>query len=263
VRGPADELGPVAAKDSIMRTPIACIVTFSFAACAFAEPLPRVLLIGDSISGGYNSAVVSELAGVATVERYQSYRTSDALANNEVPVGANYTTNLGYYLGTHDPYQVIHFNWGLHDLKNGGNYPTGVPLNDHLANLGLLLDILQATGAKLIFATTTPIPEGAALGRVAGSELPYNQADIALMQTEGVAVDDLHTAVWPHVYPNVPTEDSYQQYQNVHFTSAGYAFLGERVADAIRAELPEPTSMALLAVGSIGALVRRRRRTVR
>ena len=63
-----------------------------------------------------------------------------------VPNAADYDHNIDYYLA-HGPFDVIHFNWGLHDLKHGG-----IPLTDYLGNLNVLVDRMEATGATLIFA---------------------------------------------------------------------------------------------------------------
>src|SRR5688572_21808238 len=66
--------------------------------------LPRVLLIGDSISIGYTLAVRDLLKGKANVHR--------------IPTNGGPTTNglarLKQWLGD-GKWDVIHFNWGLHD----------------------------------------------------------------------------------------------------------------------------------------------------
>lgn len=71
---------------------------------------------------------------------------------------------------------MIHFNFGLHDLKYldaQGKYVSPeqgqqlVPVGEYEANLRKLVQRMQQTGAKIIFATTTPIPAGSA-GRVEG-----------------------------------------------------------------------------------------------
>ena len=46
------------------------------------------------------------------------------------------------------------------------------------------------------------------------------------MQEHGVAIDDLFTAVTPHLA-------EMQNPKDVHFNGAGYEFLGQRVAEAI------------------------------
>ena len=76
-------------------------------------------------------------------------------------------------------WDVIHFNWGLHDLKymgpNGKNLADPkaktsrkqVPPVEYEKNLRELVKRLKKTGARLIWRNTTPVPEGAR-GRVPG-----------------------------------------------------------------------------------------------
>jgi len=135
--------------------------------------LPRVLLIGDSISIGYTLPVRKLLAGKANVHR--------------APTNCGPTTRglaqLDKWLGN-GKWNVIHFNWGLHDLKymddRGRLVPVEkghqqVPIEQYAKNLEELVKRLKKTGAKLIWASTTPVPEGAT-GRVKGDEVRYNAA---------------------------------------------------------------------------------------
>ncbi|MEM7700243.1 MAG: SGNH/GDSL hydrolase family protein, partial [Verrucomicrobiota bacterium] len=83
--------------------------------------LPRVLLIGDSISIGYTLPTREALAGIANVHRPRANcgPTTSGLAN------------LAEWLktgGEEKNWDVIHFNWGLHDLKYMG--PNGENLAD-------------------------------------------------------------------------------------------------------------------------------------
>src|SRR5688572_1778820 len=68
--------------------------------------LPRVLLLGDSISMGYTVPVRERLKGVANVHRP---------AANCGPTERG-VANLDKWLGD-GKWDVIHFNFGLHDLK--------------------------------------------------------------------------------------------------------------------------------------------------
>ena len=91
---------------------------------------------------------------------------------------------------------MIHFNWGLHDLKhiapdsnprhNGKRVAVGegeimVPLEAYEANLERLVKRLKDTGASLIWCSTTPVPQGAA-GRIPADALRYNVAAQRVMQ---------------------------------------------------------------------------------
>ena len=192
----------------------------AFAPVTENPALPRVLIIGDSISIGYTLGVRSLLEGEANVLR--------------IPVNGGPTTNgvknLENWLGT-GKWDVIHFNWGLHDIKymkDGKTDMAGewqVPPDDYRKNLESLVKRLKATGARLIWATTTPVPQGSA-GRVKGDEVKVNAVAAELMKANGVAVDDLYAMVLPQL----------QQCQlpaNVHFTDEGYALLARQVADSI------------------------------
>ncbi len=68
--------------------------------------LPRVLIIGDSISIGYTLPVRALLKDKANVHRI--------LTNGSAT--KNGLENLKKWLGD-SKWDVIHFNWGLHDIK--------------------------------------------------------------------------------------------------------------------------------------------------
>jgi len=192
--------------------------------------LPRVLLIGDSISIGYTREVRQRLAGRANVHRPPDNCGPTVFGLEQ----------LDGWLGA-GPWDAIYFNFGLHDLKfldANGTYivpgPQDRPLaspEEYAANLREIVVRLRRTGARLVFATTTPVPAGT-VGRVEGSELAYNAAAAAVMREAGVALDDLHAfaAAHPHLMrPN-----------NVHFTPEGCAALADRVAATLAAILPAP-----------------------
>lgn len=193
--------------------------------------LPRVLLIGDSISIGYTVPVRQLLQGQANVHR--------------IPANGGPTTeglkHLKTWLGA-SKWDVIHFNWGLHDLKFMGpnnenradpKAPTShqqVPLAEYEKNLAELVKQLQATGAKLIWCTTTPVPDGAE-GRIAGEEKQYNAAAARVMQAARIPTDDLYS----HAQVKLK---ALQLPANVHFTPAGYRYLAEKVVASIQEALP-------------------------
>ncbi len=211
--------------------------------------LPRVLLVGDSISIGYTLPVRERLAGIANVHR--------------VPANAGDTgrglEQLSAWLETlGGKWDLVHFNFGLHDLcyrhpdspnpgrrdKERGAQAYGV--EEYAANLGTIADRLAKTGARLVFATTTPVPEGE-LGRVAGDELRYNEAAVAAMRTRGVEINDLHRLMAGEMerYGKGPG--------NVHFTDEGSERLAAQVAGAIAEALaPEREGRRVLFDG--GAL---------
>ena len=219
-------------------------VAKEFAPIVDDPKLPRVLIIGDSVSVAYTHDVRKNLAGVANVHR---------IAAN----GGSTRTALGDYglirwLKPGEKWDVIHFNEGLHDLsyrfpddrdKNDkGEYasPTNggrpnVTIEQYEKNLRLIVARLKQTGAKLIFGSTTPVPESDAAKYVKDSELPYNAAAKKVMAEESVAWNDLWAAVKPR-------QDQLQGKRNVHFMASGSAVLAKQVAEAITRELPKPAS---------------------
>lgn len=183
------------------------------------EALPNVLLIGDSISIGYTNFVRKLLEGEANVYR--------------IPTNGGPTTrgieHIDEWLRDID-WAVIHFNWGLHDIRRDRD-PDAWQVDEdaYRDNLTALVRRMIQTGAELVWATTTPVPEGAER-REPGDEVRVNAIAEPIMSHHGVRVNDLHAAVSPQL-------DEYQRPANVHFTEDGYAFLGEHVAAAIREAL--------------------------
>jgi acyl-CoA thioesterase-1 len=192
--------------------------------------LPRVLLIGDSISMGYTLPVRERLQGRANVHR--------------IPTNGGPTTRgleaINAWLGD-GKWDAIHFNWGLHDLKyvnDAGqlaDVETGrpqVPLEQYEQNLRRLVARLQQTGARLIWCTTTPVPEGSA-GRRAGDEAKYNESAAKVMAELGVTVNDLCAFAQERLA-------DIQRPANVHFTPRGSDALAGQVADSILKALGKP-----------------------
>ena len=179
--------------------------------------LPRVLLIGDSISVGYTVAVRELLQGVANVHR---------IPENGGPTSRG-LDKIDEWLGD-GKWRVIHFNWGLHDLKRMEDGKRQVSLADYERNLNRLTERLAKTGAKLIWASTTPVPEGElSPPRIPADVVAYNQAAARVMQRHGVPVNDLHGFA-------LPILQQIQRPANVHFTDAGSGRLAEQVAAAIQ-----------------------------
>jgi len=185
--------------------------------------LPRVLLIGDSISIGYTLAVREELKGKANVHRP---------ATNCGPTTRGVEL-IDAWLGN-GKRDVIHFNFGLHDLKfiddQGKNTPpekgrVQVSAADYEKNLETIVGRMKKTGAKLIFATTTPVPPGEPQ-RIKGDERKYNDIARRVMQKHGVAIDDLCAFCEPRLA-------ELQLPANVHFKPEGSKQLAAQVAASI------------------------------
>jgi hypothetical protein len=182
--------------------------------------LPRVLLIGDSISIGYTLFVRELLREAANVHR---------IPENGGPT-PNGVAKINEWLGA-GAWDVIHFNFGLHDIRRleGGQWQ--VSMSGYEGNLRRIVARLKQTGARLIFATTTPVPQGRlSPPRVPGDEITFNAIAARVMREQGVAVNDLHAF----------SRDRLAEWQvpaNVHFHDEGSRALAGEVARQIRAAL--------------------------
>jgi lysophospholipase L1-like esterase len=169
--------------------------------------LPRVLIIGDSVSRGYTQPTRKVLEGKANVHRAPANcgPTASGLKNLEVWLGAG-------------KWDVIHFNFGIHDR--------GTPAADYVKRLEEIVARLEKTGAKLIWASTTPIPDNPAQKQTAQSVVEKNALAAEVMTKHGIATDDLFAAMTPRLKEFQPPLD-------VHFTGAGYDFLGAKVGESV------------------------------
>ncbi|MEM7307807.1 MAG: SGNH/GDSL hydrolase family protein [Planctomycetota bacterium] len=212
--------------------------------CACATPPPpapaldepfRVLLLGDSISMGYTEPVGELLAGRAVVQR--ALRPDGERAEN--CQGTNHgVQHLARWLAQDGGgWDVVHFNFGLHDLKRvqpdtGKN--SGLPRDPHQASperyraqLSEIVARLQASGARLVFATTTPVPSAPLRPHRAPADvLLYNQIARDVMSAAGVPVNDLHGFVMARL-------DEMQRPRDVHFSREGSGALAAEVARAV------------------------------
>ena len=190
--------------------------------------LPRVLLIGDSISIGYTVPVRELLKGKANVHR--------PLTNCGPTIKG--VQDLEKWLGK-DKWDVIHFNFGLHDLKymgpNGENLvspDTGkqqVSIEDYETHLETIVRRLRKTKAALIWRNTTPVPPGAK-GRVVGDSHRYNEVAARVMTKYGVPTHDMFGFVMPRM-------KEIMRPANVHFTPGGSKELAETVVTHINSAL--------------------------
>ena len=197
--------------------------------------LPRVLLIGDSISIAYTVPVRELLKGKANVHRAPVNCQSSA-------TGLSGTKGPNSWQGD-QKWDVIHFNFGIWDSKIVPS--TGQPAVSKEAYVNNLLEIakrLQATGAKVIFATTTPIPDcltsqptaPAALAPNARFFVPLpepNAAAADALKKAGVSIDDLYAAIYPD-------REKYWNPKDLHFSPKGSDLLAKAVAASIESQLP-------------------------
>ena len=196
------------------------------------QKLPNVLLLGDSISIGYTPFVRELLKAKANVFR--------PVLENGNPENCEGTTKgiveINRWIGTGD-WDIIHFNFGLHDIKHvhpstgetssDSNDPLQASLDQYVKNMNFIVERLKNTGAKLIFATTTPVPDGnLSTLREPENVIKYNKAARKIMKKEHIAVNDLYAFTLPKL-------KEIQKSDNVHFTDAGNEVIAREVAAKI------------------------------
>ena len=193
--------------------------------------LPMVMILGDSISMGYMGATKKALNKKANV------------IHN--PGNSGGTTKTLQHIDNWlkmQKWDVIHFNLGLHDLKrvkeagsavnsDDPNDPFQADLPTYSKNLEAIVQKLKATGAKIIFATTTPFPAGVSPYRDPADVAKYNAAAIAIMKKHNIPVNDLHGLILPKLA-------EVQKPKNVHFKGSGSTMMGNQVASFIIKALP-------------------------
>jgi lysophospholipase L1-like esterase len=185
--------------------------------------LPRVLLLGDSIRMSYQPDVAALLGADAEVVG--------------PPENGQFTAHtramLERWLADLGTPNVVHWNNGLHDVgHNPARTPVQYDLETYIANLKAILARLRATGATIIFATSTPVhaqrPFTTDDWAWRNDEIDaFNAAAVDLMQRAGVPVNDLHGVIAADV-------DRYLADDMLHLSDAGRQACARAAAAAVR-----------------------------
>jgi len=174
--------------------------------------LPRILIIGDSISRGCTVPVRNALKGKVNVHR--------APANcGPTRYGLE---KLDVWMGD-DTWDLVVFNFGIHDRNT--------PTEKYTANLEKLISRIKPRTKKIMWLTSTPVPEGAH-EYVEGSIDRLNAAATPLMEKEGIPVVDLHGYILPKL-------SEYQLPKNCHYKGEGYEYMGAFIAENILKQLKQ------------------------
>jgi lysophospholipase L1-like esterase len=185
-------------------------------------PKKKILIIGDSISIGYFPFVKEALADNAEVfhNKGNAQHTGTGLKK------------INDWLGQ-EKWDVIQFNWGLWDLcyrpdvkgteeRDKVNGKLTTTPEQYRENLQQLVDILKKTNAKLVFVTTTYVPENET-GRFAEDAQKYNAIAKEVMKKNGIPVNDIFKK----------SKKVHKKYgaapDDVHYTKDGYKELSESI----------------------------------
>lgn len=192
----------------------------------------KILIIGDSISIGYTPFVIENLKNIAEVSHNpgNAQHTGTGLSNIETWIEAN-------------DWDLIQFNWGLWDLcyrhpdskvqghRDKINGTITYSLYEYASNLDSIVTILKTkTNAKLIFVTTTYVPENEA-GRFQNDAKRYNEVAKKIMKKHSVLVNDIYEqSILIHKEFGKGLDD-------VHYSKEGYEKLSELVTEFLKTEI--------------------------
>jgi isoamyl acetate esterase len=186
--------------------------------------MPRILIIGDSISIGYTPLVTADLAGKALIEHNPGNGADSA----------NVLAHLDEWTAGH--WDLIHLNCGLHDLKRPkGTLQVINTLEQYEANLRQIFRRLTSRPpTKIIWVTTTPVVDERHpankkdIDRSQSDVRAYNAVAARVLQNFPIPVTDLHALVLAHGPEQLILNDG------VHYGPTGYRLLADTVTANIR-----------------------------
>ena len=169
--------------------------------------LPNVLLLGDSITRAYYPQSAQKLAG-----RANCYLFATSASSGD-PRLASQLQSYFHMVGVR--FRVIHFNNGMHGWGyTEVQYAHGLP--------EILTDLrTDASGAKLIWANTTPVQNDSTTGGATNVRIEArNTAAARLMRANHIPLDDQFALMTQHA--DLHNGD-------VHYTAAGSAVQADQV----------------------------------
>ncbi len=186
--------------------------------------MPKILIIGDSISIGYTPTVAAELADVAEVV-HSPGNASDCM---------NIIANIDAWLAEAAP-QVVALNCGLHDIKREDEKQEHcrVPVEFYKTILPAIFEKAQGNGRRLLWVNTTPVIEKRhqavkPSGRFNKDIDEHNKAARGIARKAGLPIVNLNKTVRKMDMEAVMTEDG------AHFLPGASEALGKKVAARLR-----------------------------
>ena len=179
---------------------------------------PRVLLVGDSILSGYMAHVIKALEGKAYVDAWVNpYNQSDHLNKVILPD-----------VLAKGPYDVIHFNMGLHGWQEGRIKPgTFEPLTKGY------VDVIKSKlpHAKIIWASSTPVLLEGDVKKldpvINANILEQNRMAAKVMGEANVPVNDFYALLVDKLELARGGKDKF------HWNSPAYKILGDKCVESV------------------------------
>tara|TARA_B100001121_G_scaffold245675_1_gene220590 strand:- start:417 stop:1388 length:972 start_codon:yes stop_codon:yes gene_type:complete len=211
--------------------------------------IPRVLIIGDSVSIGYTRFLQKLLNDDEHVQvlRIMKPPWSDPIKESRLnrsqePMNAQDTEygieKIEFWLSQFGgiKWDLIYFNFGLHDIKHVdidgvsflgrelGGEKLVHPL-DYQENLKILTERLKQSTKQLVWNNITPIPVGSR-ARYNEDAVNYNRIASIVMGENDIPTLDLYN-------PSFNNMSDWMLEENVHFKDEGYKALAEIIAEDI------------------------------
>ena len=191
----------------------------------------KILIIGDSISIAYTPFVQEALSDNAIVVHSPGNAQHSGIG----------LAKLDEWIGE-EQWDIIQFNWGLWDIcyrhpdseiqgnRDKINGTQTFSLKEYRANLSELVKRLKKTNAKLIFITTSYVPEGEA-GGFSGDEIKFNKVAKKVMWGNDILVNDIHRASKNIHLKHAKAPD------DVHYTKEGSQMLAVEIVNFLKKEI--------------------------
>lgn len=194
--------------------------------------MKKVMLLGDSIREWYSREVRRLLEGKCEVifaEKDNGRFTTYTLCQE------------AQLLKQHGKVDLVHFNNGYWDMSvmpflNRPLFST----EEYKHGLRRIIELSRAAGAKVVFATTTPLPAdsqakdntgtGADFTMEKENVIIYNKAALEVMEEENVTVNDLYSFC-------KQDKRYYKCEDNLHHSEEGNKIIAKEIADFILKEL--------------------------
>ena len=193
---------------------VGLLVLVSGSLSAQQDPLrlPNVLIIGDSVYQQHARGVLTELKSQANVQfaswpRFVLPNSANAIEDVDLLLGMKDAKGNDVPADKRPDWDLIHFNVGLGDLvycvpnikshrilsfESGGVIRTDA--KQYEQNLETLVRLFRqkAPGAKIIWASTTPIRHSRENVFRKGTEIEYNQIAARVMKKHDVPINDMY-----------------------------------------------------------------------
>jgi lysophospholipase L1-like esterase len=200
--------------------------------------LPNILILGDSNTVGYIIPLRRLLKDKANIY----YPIQKNGGPNNCANTAYGLENIERFLGD-TQWDVIHFNWGLHDcsrlrVENGKiivdnvNGEWKIPPEEYTQNLEKIIERLKKTKAKLIWTNSSVVNKGTHPVRV-GDEVIYNALAKKVIEKEGIPTNDIYDLTKDF------KPEQFRALGNIHFSEEGFAIIAGQVAKVLLKALDE------------------------